>query len=38
MLAVLLEAETTLPTGPVAIVVLVASLVLTAGWVWYLFR
>lgn len=33
-----LAAETTLPTGPVAAVVLVASLVLTVGWVWYLLR
>lgn len=30
--------ETALPTGPVALIVLVASLALTVGWIWYLLR
>lgn len=30
--------EPALPTGPIALIVLVASLAMTVGWLWYLLR
>lgn len=38
MFDLLLATETTLPTGPMALIVLVVSLAGTAGWLWYLLR
>lgn len=38
MIGLFLQYEPVLPIGPVATVVLVASLGITVGWLWYLLR